>query len=80
MNPAAKISDLGKFTLNCKQPFLSLAVNDLSLRSIPFEADIPDSTLECERSRRGDAQSFPEELLDDPYHQDTSTQGFRQVG
>jgi len=36
MNPADKISDLGKFTLNCKQPFLSLAVSDLSLRSIPF--------------------------------------------
>jgi hypothetical protein len=36
MNPAAKISDLGKFTLNCKQPFLSVAVSDLSLRSIPF--------------------------------------------
>ena len=36
MNPAAKISDLGKFTLNCKQPFLSLAMSDLSLRSIPF--------------------------------------------
>ena len=36
MNPAAKVSDLGKFTLNCKQPFLSLTVSDLSLRSIPF--------------------------------------------
>ncbi len=40
MNPAAKISDLGKFTLNCYQPFLSFAVSDLSLCSDPFSKTI----------------------------------------
>jgi hypothetical protein len=40
MDPAAKISDLGKFTLNCKQPSLSLAVSDLSLCSDPFSKPI----------------------------------------
>src|ERR1700732_5353113 len=32
-----------------------------------LEADISDLTLEFERSRREDAQSFPEEPLDDPW-------------
>src|SRR6266446_387780 len=45
-----------------------------------LEDDIPDSTLEWPRSQREDAQSFPEALLDDPYHQDTLPKGFQQIG
>jgi hypothetical protein len=39
-NPAAKISDLGKFLLDCLQPFMPLAVSNLSLCPDPFSKAI----------------------------------------
>jgi hypothetical protein len=36
--------------------------------------------LEWRRSQHEDAQSFPEALLDDPYHQDTLPKGSQQNG
>ena len=39
-NPAAKISDLGKFLLDCLQPFMPLAVSNLSLCSDPLSKAI----------------------------------------
>jgi hypothetical protein len=35
LNPTAKGSELGKFLLDCLQPFLPLAVSDLRLASVP---------------------------------------------
>lgn len=39
-NLAAKTSELGKFLLNCLQPFLPLAVSNLGLGSIPISKAI----------------------------------------
>jgi hypothetical protein len=80
-DPAAKISDFGKFLLD----FLAAVPVTRRERLEPLfrpilEGDIPDLTLEWRRSQREDAQSFPEALLDDPSHQDTLPKGFQQIG
>jgi len=70
-NLATKICELNKFKLDRLQPFVPLSVSDLRICSISScPAETVHLTFERQRSLPEDAQSCPEDLLDDAYHQD----------